>query len=127
MGAKFRLYVLSLILSLAPIVCLTSAYDLTILHTNDVHAHFDQFDKYSTRCDDDESANGQCFGGAARRVTKVRQIRSEVDNVVLLDSGDQFQGTPWFSFYKGKATSHFMNVIGYEVMVCICIHFTLFF
>ncbi|XP_033635028.1 5'-nucleotidase-like [Asterias rubens] len=116
MGAKFRLYVLSLILSLAPIVCLTSAYDLTILHTNDVHAHFEQFDKYSTRCDDDESANGQCFGGVARTVTKVRQIRSEVDNVVLLDAGDQFQGTPWFSFYKGKATSHFMNVIGYEVM-----------
>ncbi|XP_033635029.1 5'-nucleotidase-like [Asterias rubens] len=98
------------------VVCLTSAYDLTILHTNDVHAHFDQFDKYSTRCDDDESANGQCFGGVARTVTKVRQIRSEVDNVVLLDAGDQYQGSTWFSFYKGQATSHFMNIIGYDAM-----------
>ena len=42
------------------------AVDLTILHTNDVHAHFVQFDKYAVDCDEEEAAAGECFGGTAR-------------------------------------------------------------
>ncbi|XP_033099228.1 snake venom 5'-nucleotidase-like [Anneissia japonica] len=93
-----------------------SAFDLTILHTNDVHARFEQMDKYGGDCSAEEDAGNECFGGVARRVTKVNEIRSQRDNVLLLDAGDQFQGTMWFYYYKGTATSHFMNLVGYDVM-----------
>ena len=47
----------------------------------------------------------------------VKQIRNEVNNVLFLDGGDQFQGTLWFYVHRGKATAHFVNMLGYDVMV----------
>ncbi|XP_038059746.1 snake venom 5'-nucleotidase-like [Patiria miniata] len=99
-------------------IYLTAAvpFKLTILHTNDVHARFEQFDGYGGECSTQESDDGECFGGVARRVSKIRQIRAAEENVLLLDGGDQFQGTMWFYLYKGQATSHFMNITGYDAM-----------
>ena len=92
-------------------------FDLTILHTNDVHARFLQFNKYGTDCSDKDANLGKCFGGVARRHTKVKEIRSSHDNVIFIDAGDQFLGTVWFTYYAGNATSNFMNKLGYEVTV----------
>ncbi|XP_013420463.1 5'-nucleotidase-like [Lingula anatina] len=101
------------------ITCFTLSYgfNLTILHTNDVHARFEQFDKYGGRCSETEAEAGECFGGVARRYTKIEEIRNAEQNVVLLDAGDQFQGTLWFTIYKGMATSYFMNKLKYDAMV----------
>ncbi|KAH3736527.1 hypothetical protein DPMN_043098 [Dreissena polymorpha] len=93
------------------------AFDLTILHTNDVHARFEQFNKYGSDCSEKEAGSGQCFGGVARRLTKLNEIRRSHSNVLLLDAGDQFMGTLWFIVYKGLAAAHFMNKLGYDVMV----------
>ncbi|XP_013419065.1 5'-nucleotidase [Lingula anatina] len=98
-------------------LALSQGFDLTILHTNDVHAHIEQFDKYGGRCSEDEAAVGQCFGGVARRTTKINEIRNSERNVILLDAGDQWQGTLWFSIYHGLAATHFMNRLGYDAMV----------
>ena len=114
----FDMRIASLLVFITMQTACISTLDLIILHTNDVHARFEQFDPYGNSCDDTESAEGKCFGGVARRVTKIRETQANEDNVVLLDGGDQFQGTVWFSLFKGSATSHFMNVIGYDVMVC---------
>ena len=94
-----------------------NGYQLTILHTNDVHARFDEFNKYGTNCSPEDAAAGKCFGGVARRHTKVTEIRSTHENVLFLDAGDQFMGTLWFYVYEGKATSYFMNRLGYDVSV----------
>lgn len=91
-------------------------YDLTIMHTNDVHARFEQFNRFGADCSEDDATAGACFGGVARRVTKIKEIRATYDNTLLLDGGDQFQGTQWFYFYQGRATSHFMNRLGYDAM-----------
>ena len=37
----------------------------------------------------------------ARRASLVGRIRAENPNVLLLDAGDVFQGTPYFNYYKG--------------------------
>ena len=65
----------------------------------------------------DKEANA-CYGGVARRVTALRNLRRIHPNLVLLDAGDQFQGTLWFMVHKGRAASHFMNRIQYDAMVC---------
>ena len=94
-------------------------YDLTILHTGDVGDRMEQFDSRAGRCSEEEAANDKCYGGVARRATVIDDIRETVDNVLLLDAGDQFQGTNWFYLYKGEATSYFMNKLGYDVQVLI--------
>lgn len=94
-----------------------SGYDLTILHTNDVHARFEQFNKYGSECSEDDARDGKCFGGVARRQTKIQEIRKSHGNVLLLDAGDQFIGTTWFSVHRGMAASYFMRTLGYDVMV----------
>ncbi|NXG36392.1 5NTD nucleotidase, partial [Dromaius novaehollandiae] len=37
-------------------------------------------------------------------------------NVLLLDAGDQYQGTVWFSRFKGREAAHFMNLLRYDAM-----------
>lgn len=89
-----------------------TAWDLTLLHTNDVHARVEE-----TNIDSGKCTKGSCFAGVARRFSKIKEIRSRERNVMLLDAGDQFQGTVWFNFYKGAEAAHFMNKLGYDAMV----------
>lgn len=91
---------------------------LTIIHTADVSSRFEQFVSSGANCTESQAQMGLCFGGVARRRTAIEKVRNERDdiNVLLLDAGDQFVGA-WFNHYEGRATSHFMNRLGYDAMV----------
>ncbi|XP_072042366.1 5'-nucleotidase-like [Amphiura filiformis] len=95
-------------------------FNLTILHTFGVISSFEQFDSSGDECSPEENQNGECFGGVARRGTAINGVRNEGDdiNVCLLDSGNPFTGglPTWFDHYKGRATSYFMNQLGYDAM-----------
>ena len=79
---------------------------LTILHTNDVHSHIEPF------ADDDKKYPG--LGGAAHRATILDNIRKKSDNVLVLDAGDIFQGTPYFNFFQGDLEIDLMNKMRYD-------------
>ncbi len=79
---------------------------ITILHTNDVHSHIDPFPE------DHNKYPGQ--GGYARRSALIKQIRKSEVHVLLLDSGDIFQGTPYFNLYKGELDIKLMNLMQYD-------------
>ena len=88
-------------------------FQLTILHTNDVHSRFEEMDEHGrSPCND-----SKCYGGVARRLTAINKVRQTHRNVLLMDAGDQFQGTIWFSYYKGNATKYFVRKLGYDVIV----------
>ncbi|KAH3713985.1 hypothetical protein DPMN_073788 [Dreissena polymorpha] len=106
-----------LVVCLVTMVTTSLAFDLTILHTNDVYARFEQFNKYGSDCSEKEAGSSQCYGGVARRLTKLNEIRLSHSNLLLLDAGDQFMGTLWFFVYKGMAAASFMNKLGYDVTV----------
>ncbi|WP_417844860.1 bifunctional metallophosphatase/5'-nucleotidase [Thalassospira sp.] len=91
-------------------------YQLRILHTNDVHDRVESVTKYNNTCDAAGEAEGKCFGGYARLVTAIRDIRAKDDNVVLLDGGDQFQGSLFYTTYKGDFTAELMAMAGYDAM-----------
>ena len=91
-------------------------YSLTILHTNDVHAHLLPFTQAGGECSEEDNQAGKCFGGVARQYSLIQQIRKEVPNVLLLDAGDQFQGTLFYNEYKGRAAQRFMNEFHYQAM-----------
>ncbi|MEC5393805.1 bifunctional metallophosphatase/5'-nucleotidase [Bergeyella sp. RCAD1439] len=82
------------------------AYKLTILHTNDQHSRIEPFDETGGR-----NANK---GGFARRAHLIAQIRKEEQNVLLLDSGDIFQGTPYFNLFGGELEFKLMSMMGYD-------------
>jgi len=79
---------------------------ITILHTNDVHSHIEPFPT-----NDPKYAN---LGGVARRLSLINSIRAESPNVLLLDAGDIFQGTPYFNFYGGELEFKLMSKLGYD-------------
>jgi len=79
---------------------------LTILHTNDVHSRIDPFPK------NDPKYPG--MGGVARRASLIKQIRAKEVNVLLLDAGDIFQGTPYFNLYGGELEFKLMSDMGYD-------------
>ncbi|MDJ0613412.1 MAG: bifunctional metallophosphatase/5'-nucleotidase [Rhizobiaceae bacterium] len=93
-------------------------YKLTILHTNDIHSRIESINKYDSTCDDEGEAAGECFGGMARMKTAMDTMRAELSdgNVLVLDAGDPFQGSLFYSTYKGAAEAEFMEAIGYDVM-----------
>lgn len=79
---------------------------ITILHTNDVHSNVEPFPS-----NDPKYAN---LGGAARRLSVIHNIRKENPNILLLDAGDMFQGTPYFNFYGGELEFKLMSKLGYD-------------
>ena len=93
-------------------------YTLHILHTNDLHSRIESINKYDSTCSAEDEAENKCFGGMARLATAVAQKRAELagQNVILLDAGDQFQGSMFYTTYKGADTAEFMNTIGYDAM-----------
>ena len=94
----------------------TGDFVLRIAHTNDVHARFENTSSSGGTCRGNEEDG--CYGGVARRYTIMEILRQQAgSNLLFLDAGDQFQGTLWFIYYQGNATSHFMNLLQYDVMV----------
>jgi len=79
---------------------------ITLLHTNDTHSRIEPFGPGSG------PLTGR--GGIARRATLVKQVRKAVPNVLLLDAGDVFQGTPYFNQYKGFVDYRLMSMCGYD-------------
>ena len=91
-------------------------YKLTILHTNDFHSRFEPINKYDSGCSAEDNAEGKCLGGSARLVTAVKDARARAENSILVDGGDQFQGSLFYTYYKGKVAAEFMNKLGYDAM-----------
>ena len=80
---------------------------ITILHTNDTHSHIDPFPA--------DHPKNPGMGGAARRANAIQKIRQEEENVLLLDAGDIFQGTPYFNYYGGELEFKLMSMMQYDV------------
>ena len=81
-------------------------FNLTILHTNDVHSRIEPFPM--------DGGRYQGMGGAAKRAAMIKKIRQEEEHVLLLDAGDIFQGTPYFNFFGGELEFKLMTEMKYD-------------
>lgn len=91
-------------------------FTLTILHTNDFHDRFEPINGFDSTCQAEEAEAGECFGGIARLITAVNDARGRAENSILLDAGDQFQGSLLYTLYKGAMSAEFMPQVGYQAM-----------
>ena len=82
------------------------AKKITILHTNDTHSNIDPFPENHSKYPG--------MGGVAKRFEIIEKIRSKEDNVILLDAGDIFQGTPYFNTFNGNLEMKLMSKMGYD-------------
>lgn len=79
---------------------------VTILHTNDQHSRIEPFAM--------DGGKYQGLGGFAQRAAMIKEIRKEEKNVLLLDSGDIWQGTPYFNLYGGELEFKLMSEMKYD-------------
>src|SRR5690554_2455406 len=79
---------------------------LIVLHTNDMHSRIEPFP--------DDGSKFANLGGMARRATLIQQIRNQESNVLLLDAGDIFQGTPYFNYFGGELEFKLMSKMRYD-------------
>ncbi len=79
---------------------------ITILSTNDMHSRIEPFpstDKHNPG-----------MGGMAKRAALIKKIRNLGNEVILLDAGDIFQGTPYYNEYHGALEIKLMTEMGYD-------------
>ena len=70
-------------------------FTLSLMHTNDTHAHLDNI---------------------AKKATAIKEVRASKPNALLVDAGDVLSGTLYFNEFKGQADLKFMNLMKYDVM-----------
>jgi len=81
-------------------------HHLCILHTNDTHSRIDPYPA--------NDPNYPNMGGYARRAGLITSVRQSIEHVLLLDSGDIFQGTPYFNVYGGEPELKLMSQMQYD-------------
>jgi 5'-nucleotidase/UDP-sugar diphosphatase len=94
-------------------------YQLNILHINDLHSRIEAINKFDSTCSTAEADKKECFGGIARVKSAIDARRTELGanaNILVLDAGDQFQGSLFYTQYKSGPVAEFMNGIGFDAM-----------
>ena len=88
--------------------------ELTILHTNDLHAHL--FPRIAPWISESRK-----IGGFANLATLVKQEKRLNPNNILIDAGDYFSGPYISTLTKGEAVIKSMNFLGIDA-ACIGNH-----
>ncbi len=95
------------------------AFTLNILHFNDFHSRIESINAFDSTCSSEDETAGKCFGGAARLATAIAAERAALgpDTTLVLNAGDVFQGSLFFTAYSGAAELEMMNGLGLDAMV----------
>lgn len=86
-------------------------YQLDIIHTNDLHSHLIPFKSDGSKCSYDT-----CRGGFAKIKSFIDTEREKSSNLILLDAGDRFSGTVFYTLRKSKDISRLLNEMHYDAM-----------
>jgi len=93
---------------------------LSIFHVNDTHAKLESsLTEFRVDISPELKAKRTFveLGGFARLWAAVEALRAEKPNSFFLHAGDVFQGTLYFTEFKGKADEDFLNAMGLDAMV----------
>uniref|UniRef100_A0AAG5DNP5 Apyrase n=1 Tax=Anopheles atroparvus TaxID=41427 RepID=A0AAG5DNP5_ANOAO len=97
---------------------LLGLFPLTIIHTNDFHARFDETTTGSAICRPTDQAAGRCVAGLARVYGTIKRLRQEyaTKNPIYLNAGDNFQGSLWYTLLRGNVTADLIKALPPDVM-----------
>ncbi len=83
---------------------------LEVLHTNDTHSCILPLNPNLA----DTAVAGR--GGFLRRVAMIKEERAKNPDLLLIDSGDFSQGSPFYTMFKGDVEVGLMNLMGYDAV-----------
>ena len=83
---------------------------LEVLHTNDTHSCIMPLNPNLA----DTAVAGR--GGFLRRVAMIKEERAKNPDLLLIDSGDFSQGSPFYNMFKGDVEVGLMNLMGYDAV-----------
>lgn len=89
------------------------SFELHLLHTNDLHSHLLPFNPDNRKCDYNQEG---CLGGFANIKTIIDTYRQKHPGLVLLDAGDRFSGTVFYTLRKGQDIIPLMNQFKYDAL-----------
>ncbi|KAF9559497.1 5'-nucleotidase, partial [Agrocybe pediades] len=90
-----------------------SNFEISFYHINDVHAHLDEFRTSGASCTDTTKG---CVGGYSRVKTIIDTTRPKKKNSLFLNAGDEFQGTLFYTLFKGEKIAQTLNQLGFDAM-----------
>uniref|UniRef100_A0A0K8R9T6 5'-nucleotidase n=1 Tax=Ixodes ricinus TaxID=34613 RepID=A0A0K8R9T6_IXORI len=96
-------------------------FNITVLHTNDIHSRFLEYNRKGRECTQADREKDGCFGGVARLLTKVKEIKKKNNNTFFFNGGDFFQGTVWYTVLKYNIVAEAMSRMMYD-SVCLGNH-----
>jgi NAD pyrophosphatase/5'-nucleotidase NadN len=97
-----------------PVIAGDTTFSMTLLHLNDHHSHLDE-ESYDIEFNGVETR--VTLGGFPRVVARIKQLRNDVVNPVVLHAGDALNGTLFYTLFKGEADVNLMNQVGFDAMV----------
>lgn len=101
-------YIIISLLLLAILNVQAQNKQLVVLHTNDTHSTILPLNPNLA----DTMKAGR--GGFIRRIAMLKEERKTNPDLLLFDSGDFCQGSPYFTLYKGNVEVGLMNMMGYD-------------
>ncbi len=112
-AGSMTLTALMLATPLAGVHAATMVQNLVILHDNDIHGHLREFCYVEVAKGPSEHCR---IGGAARRASLIRRLRSRAHApVLLIDSGDTSTRGPLTTEYEGQDEIAAMNAMHYDL------------
>ncbi|KAJ8711057.1 hypothetical protein PYW07_008299 [Mythimna separata] len=83
-------------------------YRLDIVHYNDFHDRFEETSVVYPICTTNDTS---CLGGFARLYQEIHTLLQEKPGALLLNAGDTYQGTYWYTLLKWNITQKFINML----------------
>ncbi|KAJ8919181.1 hypothetical protein NQ315_012168 [Exocentrus adspersus] len=90
-----------------------SYFNLSIVHMNDFHARFEPTSETGGICKE----GIKCIGGFSRLYKQIKSIFETRPDSILLNAGDNFQGTLWYTIGKWNVTQEFLNKLPLDATV----------
>jgi len=87
------------------------AFKLSVFHVNDIHSHIAS-ERMKLKVDGVKTY--MQIGGYARMVNQLKKLKAKKPNSLVLNAGDTFQGTLFYSLFKGKADAKALNLISWD-------------
>nr|AGJ90350.1 apyrase [Ornithodoros moubata] len=91
-------------------------FTLTILHTNDIHSHFDESNQWGGPCVPKNNKTDHCVAGVTRLATLVKKMKKEYPKALFMNAGDFYQGSVWYTVLKDRIVSAVMKELKYNAV-----------
>ncbi|RWS28195.1 5'-nucleotidase-like protein [Leptotrombidium deliense] len=103
-----------IVISSTQLILVNCHLNLTIIHNNDIHSRYLPTTINGEDCEAENDV--RCFGGIGKIVTKVRELRKQIPNLLFLNGGDTFTGTLYYSLFKWKLAADMVLRMRFDAM-----------